>query len=343
MFRGNIILVRVLPWDILTRAFNIGCFKNFSLIASASSARGQTRAAQSIDPAHALPKWISGQTKSDEILVFTCLAVKGIQEISPPNTILLIFWSDQCYISPMDAKMTAPRLADVVAREIEQRVLAGRLKPGDRLPSERDLSAQLGVSRASLREAIHKLAARGLLESRQGGGTFVTNRLDSGFGNPWEEILRDHPAVHEDMLEFRYMLEGRAAECAAQRATVADRERVRQCLAQLEEAFAGDDLDRQVDTDLAFHQAIAEASHNVIVGHLTASLLRLMRDNLRRNLSELMQVPAAREQLLDQHRAVWHAIEQGKAGQALEAAADHIGYVRQNLARMLRSDARLKP
>jgi len=240
----------------------------------------------------------------------------------------------------MDSRMTAPRLADVVAKEIEQRVLEGRLKPGDRLPSERDLSVQLGVSRASLREAIHKLAARGLLESRQGGGTFVTDRLDSSFGNPWEQILRDHPAVHEDMLEFRHMMEARAAECAALRATVADRERVRQCLALLEQAFAGNDLDVQVDTDLAFHQAIAEASHNVIVGHLTASLLRLMRDNLRRNLSELMQVPAAKEQLLDQHRAVWRAIEQGDAAKALEAATDHIGYVRQNLTRMLRSDAR---
>ena len=239
--------------------------------------------------------------------------------------------------------MTAPRLADVVAREIEQRVLEGRLKPGDRLPSERELSVQLGVSRASLREAIQKLAARGLLDSRQGGGTFVTDRLDSSFGNPWEDILREHPGVHEDMLEFRHMLEARAAECAATRATASDRERVRLCLAALEDSFRGQDLDLQVNSDLAFHQAIAEASHNVIVGHLTASLLRLMRDNLRRNLSELMQVPAAREQLLDQHRAVWHAIEQGKAGQALEAAADHIGYVRQNLARMLRSDARLKP
>ncbi len=139
------------------------------------------------------------------------------------------------------------------------------------------------------------------------------------------------------------MLEGRAAECAARRATVADRERVRQSLAQIEAAFAGDDLDTQVDTDLAFHQAIAEAAHNVIVGHLTASLLRLLRDNLRRNLSELMQVPAAKEALLDQHRAVWRAIEQGDAEQALNAAADHIGYVRQNLTRMLRSDARHKP
>ena len=238
--------------------------------------------------------------------------------------------------------MTAPRLADVVAREIEQRVLEGRLKPGDRLPAERELSVQLGVSRASLREAIQKLVARGLLESRQGGGNFVTDRLDAGFGNPWEEILREHPAVHEDMLEFRDMLEGRAAECAANRATAADRDRVRQRLELLEAAFAGDDLDAQVDTDLAFHQAIAEASHNVIVGHLTASLLRLMRDNLRRNLSELVQVPAAKEQLLDQHRAVWRAIEKGDAALALEAATSHIGYVRQNLTRMLRSDARHK-
>lgn len=239
--------------------------------------------------------------------------------------------------------MRAPRLADVVAREIEQRVLEGRWKAGDRLPSERDLSVQLGVSRASLREAIHKLAARGWLESRQGGGTFVTDRLDSSFGNPWEQILRDHPAVHEDMLEFRHMMEARAAECAALRATVADRERVRQCLARLEQAFAGNDLDVQVDTDLAFHQAIAEASHNVIVGQLTASLLRLMRDNLRRNLSELVQVPTAKEQLLGQHRAVWHAIERGDATAALAAAANHIGYVRQNLTRMFRSDARHMP
>lgn len=246
------------------------------------------------------------------------------------------------YIGDMDAKMIAPRLADVVAREIEQRILEGGLKPGDRLPSERELSAQLGVSRASLREAIQKLIARGLLESRQGGGTFVTDRLDASFANPWEEILRDHPAVHEDLLEFRDMLEGRAAECAARRATVAERERIGQSLARLEAAFAGDDLDLQVDTDLAFHQTIAEASHNVIVGHLTASLLRLLRDNLRRNLSELRQVPAAREELLNQHRAVWRAIEQGDAEQALVAATDHIGYVRQTLTRMLRGEARHK-
>jgi GntR family transcriptional repressor for pyruvate dehydrogenase complex len=67
-----------------------------------------------------------------------------------------------------------------------------------------------------------------------------------------------------------------------------------------------------------------------------------MRDNLRRNLSELMQVPAARDQLLEQHRAVWKAIEQGDADQALVAATNHIGYVSQNMTRILRSDARMR-
>ena len=62
----------------------------------------------------------------------------------------------------------------------------------------------------------------------------------------------------------------------------------------------------------------------MIVGHLTASLLRLMRDNLRRNLSELMQVPAARDQLLEQHRAVWKAIEQSDSDQSLFASTNHI-------------------
>jgi GntR family transcriptional repressor for pyruvate dehydrogenase complex len=101
---------------------------------------------------------------------------------------------------------------------------------------------------------------------------------------------------------------------------------------------------RQVDCDLAFHQAIAEASHNVIVGHLTASLLRLMRDNLRRNLSELMQVPAAK-------RATAGTTSLRVAAPSSRAMPDQAlvgggratsAIVRQNLARMLRSDARLK-
>ena len=118
----------------------------------------------------------------------------------------------------MNRRLAAPRLADTIAAELEQRILEGSWNAGDRLPAERELSAQLGVSRASLREAIQKLVARGLLSTRQGGGTFVTDRLEAGFLDPWEELLQKHASVREDLLEFRELLEAKAAACAADHA-----------------------------------------------------------------------------------------------------------------------------
>jgi GntR family transcriptional repressor for pyruvate dehydrogenase complex len=239
-----------------------------------------------------------------------------------------------------ERKVAVTRVSDAIALELEQRVLEGSLKAGDRLPAERELAAEMGVSRASLREAIQKLVARGLLATRQGEGTFVTNHLDAGFVEPWEELLRKHPSVREDLLEFRHMLEAAVAKSAAQRATDADRARLRKCCDRLELAFAGDDLDEQVDADLSFHQAIAEAAHNAIFGHLSASMLRLMRENIRRNLSEMLRMPGTRERLTEQHRAVLAAIEGGAGGEAEIAATAHIDYVRDSLIETLRGDAR---
>lgn len=237
-------------------------------------------------------------------------------------------------------RLEAPRLADVIARDLEQRVLEGSYRPGDRLPAERELAATLGVSRSSLREAIQKLVTRGLLQSRQGGGTYVTDRLEAGFSEPWEEMLQSHPAVGEDLLEFRHMLEASAAAWAAQRATEADRERLRRSFAAMVKAFDGDDLEQKVEQDLGFHMAIAEASHNVVVGHLTASLLRVMRDQLRRNLAELTRVPEHGAQIMAQHGAILEAIEAGAPDRAKESAATHIGFVRERLAETLRAQSR---
>lgn len=239
-----------------------------------------------------------------------------------------------------DRRLNIPRVSDAVVRDLEQRILEGSLKSGDQLPPERDLATELGVSRSSVREAIHKLVARGMLYARQGEGTFVTDRLDAGFSDPWEEMLRGHPSVREDLLEFRHLLEAKAAECAARRATAADRARILGCLEQLEETFLGNDLDRQVDKDLAFHQAIAEASHNAIIGHLTASLLKLTRDHIQKNLSELMRLPEARELLRQQHRKVWAGITRADADAARLAAAEHIDFVRERLAETMRHEAR---
>src|SRR5574343_1325707 len=193
----------------------------------------------------------------------------------------------------MPNKVQVPRISDAVAASLERRILEGSLKPGDRLPPERELATEFGVSRPSLREAIQKLASKGMVQSRQGGGTYVTDRLESTFFDPWQDMMGAHPNLREDLLEFRRMLEGQAAEWAAERATEADLTRLEQAFSTMTDAFASDDLERRSTTDIAFHQAVGEAAHNALIGHLSAALLRLMHDNIRLNLGELKTIPSA--------------------------------------------------
>ena len=242
--------------------------------------------------------------------------------------------------SPMEHRLNAPKLSDSIAAELEQRILEGSWKTGDRLPAERELSAQLGVSRASLREGIQKLVSRGLLSSQQGGGTWVTNRLDAGFQEPWEALLHKHASVREDLLEFREMIEAKAAACAAERATPEDKARLKKCFDALDQAYRGGTLEVLVAADLAFHQAVAEAAHNAIIGHLTASLLRLLHNSLELNLAELTQLPQARELLRRQHQAIFESIMQGDQAAANRTAARHVNYVRDTLAETLKRETR---
>jgi GntR family transcriptional repressor for pyruvate dehydrogenase complex len=237
-------------------------------------------------------------------------------------------------------KVHVPRISDAVAASLERRILEGSLKPGDRLPPERELSIELGVSRPSLREAIQKLASKGMVQSRQGGGTYVTDRLESTFFDPWQEMMGAHPNLREDLLEFRRMLEGQAAEWAAERATEADMMRLGQTYGALNEAFVRNDLDLRSKADIAFHQAVGEASHNALIGHLSAALLRLMHDNIRLNLGELSNIPAAGTLLKNQHAAIYDAIRDRKPQAARAAAETHIDFVRETLAQTLRSAAR---
>lgn len=237
-------------------------------------------------------------------------------------------------------KVSVTRISDAIAASLEQRILEGALKPGDRLQPERELAAELGVSRPSLREAIQKLVSKGLLHSRQGGGTFVTDRLNATFYNPWQDLLGAHPNAREDLLDFRRMLEGQAAEWAAERATEADLARITETYVALNREFPGEDRTEQAAFDMAFHQAIAEASHNLLVGHLTQTMLRLMEDNIRLNLTELGAVSRAAGLLRSQHTTLYEAIRDRKPAAARAAAETHIDFVRATLAQSLRSAAR---
>jgi GntR family transcriptional repressor for pyruvate dehydrogenase complex len=235
---------------------------------------------------------------------------------------------------------TVIRLSDSVAVELEKRILEGSLKPGDRLSSERDLALEFGVSRPSLREAIQKLVAKGLLSTRQGGGTHVTDRLEAHFTDPWQDMVKGHPHLHRDLLEFRQMLESQAAYLAADRATDVDLARLDTVYAALDAEYVKGELAACINADVEFHQAVAEAAHNVLIGHLSASLMRVIHGHVSSNLEHLQARPQRWDKLRGQHHAIWQAIRNHQPEAAAQAARDHIEFVRQSMDDNARNEER---
>ena len=175
------------------------------------------------------------------------------------------------------------RLSDDIVERLETMILEGALKAGERLPAERVLAERFGVSRPSLREAIQKLVAKGLLVSRQGGGNYVAAELGSTFSDPLLHLLESNPDAQRDLLEFRHTLEGSCAFYAAQRATPVDHERLRAAFDELQRCYAPNSKASRAEegaADARFHLAIAEASHNAVLLHTIRGLFDLLKLSL---------------------------------------------------------------
>ncbi|CAD5106371.1 GntR family transcriptional regulator [Zestomonas carbonaria] len=229
------------------------------------------------------------------------------------------------------------RLSDDIVARIESMILEGTLKPGERLPAERTLAEQFGVSRPSLREAIQKLVAKGLLVSRQGGGNYVVDTLGSTFSDPLLQLLENNPEAQRDLLEFRHTLEGSCAYYAALRATEVDHQRLRAAFEALQTCYtrAPSKISRAEEgaADASFHLAIAEASHNAVLLHTIRGLFDLLKRNVVTNIGGMYaQRSETRDMLMSQHRALFEAIIEGRAEDAREVSSRHIHYVQEVLS-----------
>ncbi|AMO78815.1 MULTISPECIES: FCD domain-containing protein [Pseudomonas] len=226
------------------------------------------------------------------------------------------------------------RLSDDIVERLEAMILEGTLKAGERLPAERVLAEQFGVSRPSLREAIQKLVAKGLLVSRQGGGNYVAQSLGSTFSDPLLHLLESNPEAQRDLLEFRHTLEGSCAYYAALRATEVDHQRLTSAFETLQACYQRNDKvsEEEGAADASFHLAIAEASHNTVLLHTIRGLFDLLKHNVVTNIGGMYaQRTETREQLMSQHRELYDAIMQGRAEEAREISHRHISYVREVL------------
>lgn len=217
--------------------------------------------------------------------------------------------------------------AEQVVAQIEHLLLEGVLSAGEKLPSERDLAERLGVSRPILREALAILEVRGLIIARHGGGTFVADLVGEVFSRPLAELIARNAGGSADYLAFRRLIEGEAAELAAQRATPADLDRLSAILSEMEEAERTGDDRRALDADIALHQAIGEAAHNVILMHTLNACYRLIAEGIMQSRDRILDRPGVRAALLGQHRAIIAAIAAGDAETAGRAARAHIDFV----------------
>jgi GntR family transcriptional regulator, transcriptional repressor for pyruvate dehydrogenase complex len=237
-------------------------------------------------------------------------------------------------------RVKPPKLADTIVHQMEGLILEGILKPGEKLPAERELAERLSVSRPSLREALQKLEAKGLLETRQGGGSYIKDILLEGFTNPLVELLRDHPESSRDLLEFRQALEGIAAYDAAERATEADREIIQRRFEAMQEAHGRSDPSAEAEADAQFHLSITEAAHNLVLLLVMRALFDLLRRGIVSYREKLYTKEGVRESLFSQHEALCGAVLQGDAKRARLVALDHLTFVDETLRAIEREQAR---
>lgn len=230
-------------------------------------------------------------------------------------------------------KVKPEKLSNAVISQIELLILRGILRPGERLPSERELSERLGVSRPSLREAIADLQERGLLTSRAGAGVFVTEVLGSAFSEALITLFSRHDEAVFDYLSFRRDMEGLAAHRAALYGTETDLRVIDELFQKMVAVHGKRNPNEESQLDADFHLAIIEASHNVIMLHMMRSMYQLLREGVFYNRQIMFKQRTTRDSLLDQHRAINDALQARDAEGAQAAVERHLTYVEEALFR----------
>ncbi|ABC22215.1 FCD domain-containing protein [Rhodospirillum rubrum] len=239
----------------------------------------------------------------------------------------------------MSEPIRATRLAETIADHLERLIAEGALRPGERLLPERELALKLNVSRPSLRDGLAAMERRGLIVTdRQGSRVAEFLRP---LTEPLELLIQNNTQATFDYLEFRFVVEGAAAEMAAKRATDLDRAAIRAILDRMAAVHGDDDSAAEAEADADLHSATYEATYNVMILHIMRGFSQLLRRDVFYNRERLYARPGVRDLLLGHHQAIGEAIIAGDGPAARRAAEEHITVTRETLEEIRDADARL--
>ncbi len=219
------------------------------------------------------------------------------------------------------------RVSDSAVDQVMNLIADGRLQAGDRLPSERELVKRLGVSRASIREAMRALEAMGVIEVKPGSGSFVKGGGAGPAGSSWVPWLLSHWQEIMELVELRQALETRAAHLAAVRASDEQIEAIAATLDRMEASIEAGDAEATVTADKAFHEMVAEASGNKLI----ANVLNVANAVLSETRGAILSLSNRPFKSLAEHRLIWEAIAAREPERAEQAVLHHIAGVVEDL------------
>ena len=226
------------------------------------------------------------------------------------------------------------RVYKAVAQQLRERILT-EMAPGDTLPSERELVQMLGVSRSSVREAVHSLELIGLLEARQGVGTVVRDPAAAASLNSVVDVLLQKQKHIAELLDVRKMLEPPVAQSAARHVTPDQIAEMENILQRQEEKLHCNQP--TIEEDSQFHYAVAAAADNSVVLKLVDVLMDLLRETRERSL----QVGGRQEKSLSGHRRILAALKRGDAAGAAAAMRRHLSEIENIVLHKLQKGWRL--
>ncbi len=229
----------------------------------------------------------------------------------------------------MLTRIQPKRFSDEIAEQILGLIKKGKLRPGDTLPSEREMASSLGVSPSPLREGLKKLETLGFIEIQPRRKIVVKSITGKSMQDPLAQAIEGDIDMVVQLLEVRKILESWAASRAAQWAEKRHIMRLQEVFEELERDFETDTLG--VDADARFHLAIYEATGNTILCHIGFTLFDILWESQKLTRETMFKEQDNKRRLLEQHRAIFSAIKDRNPRKARSAILAHLNFAKKKI------------
>lgn len=220
------------------------------------------------------------------------------------------------------------RIYEQIVEQIQNMIIDGTLKQGDKLPSERDLAESLRVSRPSVREALRALEIIGITEARQGEGSFIKVNFDKSLFEPLSVVFMLSKGKSKDVLELRSILEIETVALAAVRITEEELKELEEVIIQMKTT---EEETINAVVDKAFHYRIAQASKNILIVNMLNAISSLIDTFIKEAREKIINNKENKEILIQQHEAIYLAIKDRNPQEASLEMKKHLQFVSDSL------------